>query len=102
MKRLTVIISKGQAYRLPPCHRCNGYGGVVTATEPHYLDLDDGYGPRLVSYEPSGWDYCSCPYGQHLKRQAAKREAAEDAWMERQAASAADEALARTDCGGGW
>lgn len=84
---------------LPPCPRCDNYGGVVTATEAIYIDLDDGYGSRLAGYEPKAWDYCDCDYGRDLKAKADKRQAEEDAWIEREAARAADEMV---DCGGGW
>lgn len=83
----------------PVCPRCGDYGGVVTAVEPNYIDVDDGYGPRLVGYEPTAWDYCDCDYGRYLKAKADKRQAEEDAWIEREAARAADEMV---DCGGGW
>ena len=69
---------------LPSCPRCDDYGGVVTAVEPHYIDVDDGYGPRLVGYEPKEFDYCDCEYGRYLKRREENRQAEEDAKIESQ------------------
>ncbi|MNY19632.1 hypothetical protein D3C86_1530740 [compost metagenome] len=86
---------------LPPCPRCDNYGGVVMAVEPHYTDVDDGYGPRLVGYEPKEWDYCGCDYGRYLKLREEKRQAEEDARMDAIAAEEADRQAALMD-GGGW
>ena len=63
------------------CQRCGGGGEVVLRHAPMYLDVDDGYGPRLVGCEPTAWDYCDCPIGRKLR-------AEEDARLEAKAAAA--------------
>lgn len=86
---------------LPPCPRCDNYGGVVTATEAIYIDLDDGYGSRLAGYEPKAWDYCDCDYGRCLKLREEKHQAEEETHLEMLASEERDRSAALLD-GGGW